>query len=161
MADPLAQGVARELKTCGITHIVWLPDSRARFLYQALQAEPSFHMVPVCREGEAFGVAAGLHLGGKKPLVLIQNTGFLESGDSVAGIALDMKLPLLIMIGYQGWSKTAPVNRASALCLEPMMKVWDIPYYFLETEKDLPHIAQADRQAQESARPAAVIITRE
>ena len=43
-------------------------------------------------------------MGGKKPVVLIQNTGMMESGDSIRGLALDINLPLVMLIGYRGWN---------------------------------------------------------
>src|SRR5262245_62716936 len=78
-----AAGVLSALKRCGVTHLVWLPDSEAGFLYEALQRDPDIALVPVCREGEAMAVALGLTIAGRRPAVVIQNTGLLESGDSV------------------------------------------------------------------------------
>ena len=74
-----------ELKKNNISHIVWLPDSETNFMYQMLQAEPTIDLVPVCREGETMAIAAGLWVGGIKPVVFIQNTGIFESGDSIRG----------------------------------------------------------------------------
>ncbi|MBI4499415.1 MAG: hypothetical protein HY689_16125 [Chloroflexi bacterium] len=92
-ATPLrAASVVEAFHRCGFTHIVWLPDSEARFLYDALAADPDLTLVPVCREGEAIAIAAGLYLGGQQPAVLYQNTGFFEAGDSLRGIALDLHL---------------------------------------------------------------------
>ncbi|MGH2350264.1 MAG: hypothetical protein ACRDJN_01450, partial [Chloroflexota bacterium] len=54
-----AAGVIGALKRCGITHLVWLPDSEAGFLYEALRRDPDITLVPVCREGEAMAVALG------------------------------------------------------------------------------------------------------
>ena len=85
-----------------ITHAVWLPDSEARFLYDTMTADPDLAVVPVCREGETFAIAMGLIIGGKTPVVLIQNTGFFESGDSIRALALDWQLPLLVLVGYRG-----------------------------------------------------------
>src|SRR5262245_5552648 len=77
------QRVLDELKKCGVTHVVWLPDTETTYMYNAIQNEPTLMLVPVCREGESMAVALGLTVGGKTPVVLIQNTGFFESGDSI------------------------------------------------------------------------------
>src|SRR4051794_37715159 len=68
-----AATVLTELASCGVTHIVWLPDSETGFMYKAM-LDSQFTLVPVCRGGEAIAVAAGLVAGGKKPVVLIQST---------------------------------------------------------------------------------------
>ena len=104
MAEPslTPQAILGQLNANGVTHVVWLPDSETNFMYEKLVADPSLHLVPVRREGESMAIAAGLWVGGKKPVVLIQNTGLFESGDSVRGLTLDVNFPLVMMIGYRG-----------------------------------------------------------
>ncbi|HLF05001.1 MAG TPA: thiamine pyrophosphate-binding protein, partial [Dehalococcoidia bacterium] len=70
--------VLGEMLKNGVTHVVWLPDSETNWLYMLMKAEPSLTLVPVSREGQAFSIAAGLSVGGKKPVILIQNTGLME-----------------------------------------------------------------------------------
>ena len=79
------QTVLDHMKQNGVTHVVWLPDSETNFLYQLMVAEPSIDLIAVSREGQAFSTAAGLSVGGAKPVILIQNTGLMESGDSLRG----------------------------------------------------------------------------
>ena len=97
--------IVEELKKNDFTHVVWLPDSETNFMYHLLTNEPGLDLVPVCREGETMAIAAGLWVGGKKPVVLIQNTGIFESGDSIRGLGLDVHQPLVMLIGYRGWSR--------------------------------------------------------
>ena len=106
--------ILEQLKKNDVTHVVWLPDSETNFMYQRMVAESSIDLVPVCREGESMAIAAGLWVGGKKPVVLIQNTGLFESGDSIRGLTLDIDFPLVLMIGYRAVSYThltLPTNR--------------------------------------------------
>ncbi len=156
-----AEGVLGELKACGITHIVWLPDTEANFMYEAISRSSDFRLVNVCREGESFAIAVGLTVGGKEPVVLIQNTGFFESGDSIRGLALDLGLPLLLMIGYRGWRGGQPMTDTAGKFLEPMLKTWGINYYLVESDTDLKRIRQAHREAHERSAPVAVLIGKE
>ena len=64
-------------------------------------------LITVTREGEAFAIASGLWLGGARPLVVIQNTGLLESGDSIRGTAVRMAAPIPILITGRGYGKMA------------------------------------------------------
>src|ERR1051325_1611432 len=73
--------VLEQMKKHGVTHVVWLPDSETNWLYLLMKAEPTLTLVAVAREGLAASIASGLAAGGKKPLILIQNTGLMESGD--------------------------------------------------------------------------------
>ena len=58
------------------------------------------------------GIAAGLHLGGKTPVVLIQNTGLFESGDVLRGNVLNLQMPLLLMVGVSGLPRNGQRARA-------------------------------------------------
>ena len=112
-----AKRVLDEIKKCGATHIVWLPDSEANFMYEAMMSQGEITLVPICREGEAIAIATGLMLGGKKPVVLHQNTGFFEAGDSVRGLGLNLELPLLLLIGYRGWRSGGTMTDSAAIFL--------------------------------------------
>jgi sulfopyruvate decarboxylase TPP-binding subunit len=156
-----AHGVLRALKRCGITDIVWLPDSESGFLYQALAGDPDLRLVPVCREGEAIAIGFGLTIAGRRPVVIIQSTGFFESGDSIRGIGLSFEMPLLMMVGYRGWMRGAPMTDTAAIYLEPVLKAWGIPYHLIETDADLPRIEQAWQEAQSGNRIVAVLVGQE
>ena len=56
--------IVSDLRKCGITHLIWLPDAESQIVCEALIGQPDFILVPVCREGEAIAVAVGLMLGG-------------------------------------------------------------------------------------------------
>ncbi len=79
--------VLAQMKQNGVTHVVWPPDRETSWRFVLMKAEPSLSLVGVNREGLAFSAAAGLFIGGKLPPTLIQNTGLMESGDSLRGWA--------------------------------------------------------------------------
>ncbi|MBI2857931.1 MAG: hypothetical protein HYX90_02535 [Chloroflexi bacterium] len=153
------QKLLDEIVGCGITHIVWLPDSEAGFMYQSMAKRPELTLVPVCREGEAIAVAAGLIVGGRKAMVLHQSTGFYESGDSLRGVALNLRLPLLLMLGYKGWLKDAPLTDSSAIFLEPVLKAWGIEHFMLESDEDRKNISIAYNLAAKKQMPVALLLT--
>lgn len=156
-----AERVVRALKELGFTHVVWLPDSEANFMYQSLAADPDLALVQVCREAETMPIAVGLMIGGKQPVCLIQNTGFMESGDSLRGAVLDLKLPLLIMLGYRGWRGGEQMTDSAGIYLEPILQAWGISYHLIESDDDIERIAEAWSEAQRTSRPVAVLIGRE
>src|SRR6185295_3291634 len=98
-----ANEVADVLVRLGITHVVWLPDSAIGPWERALDRPGTLELVRVCREGEAWAIAAGLYLGGRRPLVMIQNTGLFESGDALRNVLFDLRLPLQAVVGYRSY----------------------------------------------------------
>jgi sulfopyruvate decarboxylase subunit alpha len=124
--------IAKTLVELGVTHVVWLPDSTLGPWETAFAQEPSLSFVRVCREGEAWTVAAGLHLGGKRPLVIIQNTGLFESGDALRNVLFDLGLPLYALIGYRSYLLAGSTDTAKRYT-EPVLQAWGLDYVLLDT----------------------------
>lgn len=152
------QPIIDQLKKNDVTHVVWLPDSETNFMYQLLNGEPSLDLVPVCREGETMAIAAGLWVGGMKPVVLIQNTGIFESGDSIRGLGLDINQPLVMLIGYRGWSRHGITTDSAARFIEHILHAWGISYYLIETDDDAGRITSALEEAERTSKPVAVLV---
>jgi sulfopyruvate decarboxylase TPP-binding subunit len=152
------QPILDQLRRNGVTHVVWLPDSETNFMYQQMLAEKTIDLVPVCREGESMAIAAGLWIGGKKPVVLIQNTGMFESGDSIRGITLDINFPLVMMIGYRGWTRHGVTPDSAARFTEPILHAWGINYYLVEADEDVERISTAFEEAARTNRPVACLM---
>jgi sulfopyruvate decarboxylase TPP-binding subunit len=150
--------VIDQFKKNGITHVVWLPDSETNWMYMAMQEESSFDLIPVTREGETLAIAAGLYAGGKKPVCLIQNTGMFESGDSIRGIALDVNLPVVMMIGYRGWTRHGVTPDSAARFTEPVLDAWGIKYFLVESDADADRISTAFDEAEATNRPVAILV---
>ena len=150
--------VVSELKKNNISHVVWLPDSETNFLFQLLDNEPSLDLIPVCREGETMAIAAGLWVGGKRPIVLIQNTGIFEAGDSIRGLGLDINQPLVMLVGYRGWSRHGLTKDSAARFIEHILHAWGITYYLIETDEDADRISLAIEEAERTSKPVAVLV---
>jgi hypothetical protein len=156
---------------------VALPDNTSKALLEMLVAQREIRVVSVTREGEAWAVAAGLWIGGGTPAVLIQNTGFLESGDALRGTAMRMRIPLLCLLTYRGYTtltadaqSTGPVDGRTlsrpdvdscAILFEPTLRAWGIPYDFLHDDGDVGKIRPTFEQAQQREHPAALLITKD
>src|SRR5436305_3686298 len=152
--------VAAALRDCGITHVVWIPDSELGTWEPALLAEPGLRLIRACREGEAMAIAAGLILGGKRPVVLIQCTGFFEAGDALRNVVHDLKLPLFLVIGVRSYY--AHQQGASAdscpVFTEPILQAWQIPHVLLDRTSTADDLAAAYWQARGEGRAWAVLL---
>src|SRR5579872_816451 len=140
--------VVAALTACGVTHVIWVPDSELGQWETALAAAPNLQLIRVCREGEAFAVAAGLHLGGKQPIVLIQCTGLFEAGDALRNLVHDLKLPLVFVVGVRSW-RAHQQGRSADTCpvfTEPILQAWRIPYTFVEPAHVAEQLATAYQQ---------------
>ena len=150
--------VLAEMKKNGVTHVVWLPDSETNWLYMLMKNDPEFDLIPVSREGQPFSVAAGLSVGGKNPIILIQNTGMMESGDSLRGWCLGMNIPVVMMVGYRGYTRHGVNSDTAATYTERFLNAFGIQYYLVENDSDAERISVAFEEAQATKRPVAILV---
>jgi sulfopyruvate decarboxylase subunit alpha len=152
--------VVAALMECGVTHVIWLPDTVLGTWEAALTGADGLKLIRVCREGEAFAVAAGLIIGGKKPIILIQCTGLFEAGDALRNAIHDLKLPVFFVAGLRGYYayRQGARNDSCPVFTEPIMKAWRVPYVILEQDHTAADLAAAYRQAQNEGRAGAVLL---
>ena len=150
--------VLGEMKKNGVTHVVWLPDSETNWLYLLMKAEPSLRLVGVSREGHACSIAAGLSSGGAKPLILIQNTGMLESGDSIRGWLMTLNVPIVLLVGYRGWTRHGVTTDTVATYTERFLMAFGLNYYLVENDGDASRIPVAFEEAERTQRPVVVLV---
>jgi sulfopyruvate decarboxylase subunit alpha len=152
--------VVAALKDCGITHVVWIPDSELGTWEPALRASRDIELIRVCREGEAIAVAAGLLLGERRPVVVIQCTGLFEAGDALRNVVHDMKLPLFLIIGLRSYYayQQGTTRDTCPMFTEPILRTWQIPYVLFERRHTAMDLAAAYQRAQAEMRAGAVLI---
>jgi sulfopyruvate decarboxylase TPP-binding subunit len=168
----------RALTARGITHVVGLPDSISAPLFDAVARHPALRLITVSREGEAFAIATGLWIGGASPLVVVQNTGLLESGDAIRGTIRRMGAPIPIVVTGRGYERmrAAGVDPApppsqellervdvdsAALLTERTLDAWGIAYRTCESDDDpVEAILDALDGAREREEPVALVMAR-
>src|SRR3954471_3567982 len=156
--------VMRQMKQNGVTDVIWLPDSETNWLYLLMQAEPSVRLPGVSRAGHASPVAAGAPRGGRrpaggqKPMILIQNPGMMESGDSIRGWLLGLNIPVVLMVGYRGWTRHGMTTDTAATYTERFLMAFNLHYYLVESDVDAPRITAAFEEAARTKRPVVVLV---
>src|SRR5437879_4173915 len=152
--------VVAALKGAGVTHVVWIPDSEIGQWEPALAGDPDVALIRVCREGEAIAVAAGLLLGGKRPVVMIQCTGLFEAGDALRNVVHDLGLPLFLVVGVRSWyaqQKGATADTCPRFT-QPVLDAWQVPTTLLDDRHGPADIAEAYRTAALAKTPFAVLL---
>ena len=103
-------------------------------------------------------IAAGLYAGGKKPMILIQNTGMMESGDSIRGWLLGFNVPVVMMVGYRGWTRHGVTTDTAATYTERFLMAFGLNYYLVESDADADRIGTAFAEAERTRRPVVVLV---
>jgi sulfopyruvate decarboxylase TPP-binding subunit len=173
-----ARSILDILDRQGVTDVIGVPDNSSAALYSLLAEHPRLRVRAVTREGEAFALAMGLWMGGRQPVLLIQNTGFFESGDALRGTLTRMRVPIVCIITYRGYGKTmrsfgqipreldaellsrSDVDNCAPIT-EPTLRAWGLPFEFVHTDEDLGVLEAAFEKARALDAPRAVLVTRD
>lgn len=149
--------VADLLTDLGYTHVVWLPDSGLGTWEAVFDAAQAFRLLRVCRESEAWGLAAGLHLGGARPIVVMQTTGMFDSGDSLRNFLFDLRLPLFAIIGHRSYLIPNSTDTAKHFA-EPVLKAWGLDYVLLAGEDETPRLRDHILKCRAAGKPGVALL---
>jgi sulfopyruvate decarboxylase subunit alpha len=118
-----AAGVCAGLHAAGSRHVVYVPDNPLSHVLRKLRGDyADVKTTLATREEEAFGIAAGLYLGGVRPTVMLQSSGLGNSLNALTSLILPYQIPMLIVISMRGdaneWNAAqVPMGRAvRAIC---------------------------------------------
>jgi sulfopyruvate decarboxylase TPP-binding subunit len=149
--------IVAELSGLGITHAIWIPDACIGTWESAFSASSDVQLIRICREGEAWPLAAGLTLGGKVPVVIMQTTGLFESGDALRNILFDLRIPIVSIIGARNWLNTESRDTARKFA-EPVLQAWGIQYQLIATEHDKPRLTEFLRNCLDAGHAGAILL---
>src|SRR5215471_6148492 len=134
-APEWAAGVCAGLHACGSRHVVYVPDNPLSHVLRVLRDRYTDVQTTVAtREEEAFGIAAGLYLGGARPTVMLQSSGLGNSLNALTSLLVPYKIPALIVISMRGdvgeWNDAqVPMGRA----VRPICDAIGIPHLTVES----------------------------
>lgn len=117
---------------------------------------------PVSREEDGVGIAAGISLGGKLPVMLIQDTGIGNSILAITTFVQAYHVPMLILVTRRGGF--GEINSAVNLFSEPLPRILDdaaVKTFKLDYKVPLKEwsvaIKGASKYAQDTHRPIIVM----
>ena len=156
--------IIREILASGVDFVVSVPDiTTSEGLLRELAKMPKPRLIRVCKEDEGVGICAGLAYTGKRALLLIQQTGMLDSINAIRGVAVEYALPVCMMVGLLEKEPGVPPRqskRYGVRIVEPILDAMGIPYHEIEEDADVGKIRPAIDEAYAVSRPAVMLIGR-
>ena len=90
------------LKDAGIDFVVSAPCLNLSRLLDMIDEDPEIIHVCATREEEGIGICAGAYLGGRKPAIVMENSGFGNSINALKSLMELYEFPLLIIMNHSG-----------------------------------------------------------
>lgn len=152
-------GIYRGLQQAGIDLIASVPCIKFGPLLDLISRDPSVQHVPVTREEEGIGVCAGAYMGGKRPALLMQNSGLGNCINALASLDILYGIPLLLVMSHRGTegeriAAQVPMGRATV----PLLDALGIEHCCPTPAQGEELVLRAAGQAFENRRPVAVLL---
>lgn len=150
------------LKDLEVTTIVMLPDSRLADLEKKLRDDNYFTLIDVPNEGDGIAICSGLWMGGKKCIMMMEDSGIYEGTFALEKFGNMNEMPIVMLIGYHkplsegNWYQ---VSRTPITC--PLLDTLRIPYVIIDEDSNDDKIpstfAGAYMTANASQRPVGIL----
>lgn len=149
------------LKDKGFDFFVGVPCSILKNVIERLLVDSDVSCVIATREEEAIGIATGVSLGGKKPVVFMQNSGLGNSINALTSLVLLYKIPMLLLISWRGYrGKDAPEHLIMGKCVLKLLKDVGVPTQVLPKKDAEQVISSAVKIMEKKQTPVTLVIKR-
>ena len=134
-----ALGVCAGVHAAGSRDVVYVPDNPLSHVLRVFEQQyADTRLMLATREEEAFGIAAGLYLGGRLPTVMLQSSGLGNSLNALTSLLIPYQIPVLIVVSMRGdageWNAAqVPMGRA----VRGIFDAISIPHATAETPDDV------------------------
>ena len=151
--------VATLLTRQGFDFFTGVPCSLVEDVIAVLETERDAPYVAAVREDAAVGLAAGAWLAGRRPCVLMQNSGLGTSLNALASLSLMYGLPALVVVTWRGYEgKDAPEHILTGRITPQILDLLGLPYRVLSAESAADDVAWAAKEMDTRMQPVAIVV---
>jgi phosphonopyruvate decarboxylase len=150
---------AARLERHGFDFFTGVPCSLIEDLIAVLERGTRAPYVAAVREDAAVGVAAGAWFGGRRPVVLMQNSGLGTSLNALASLSLMYGLPTLLIVTWRGFGgKDAPEHILTGEISPKLLELLGVPYRILAADSLDGDLAWAAAEMDTRLAPVALLV---
>lgn len=144
VTHPSGQAIIQAVKQAGVEFIISVPDIvTSDGLLWPISKDPELKLLRVCKEDEGVSICGAMSYNNTRALLLMQQTGLMDSLNAIRAIGLDYRLPICMMVGYQGKEPQLPPAESASYgvrIIEPILDAMAIPHRLIEEPEDVGHI---------------------
>ena len=147
------------IKDSKIDLILSLPCILLKGLLKIIEEKKEIPHIPITREEEGIGIAAGVFLGGKKTVILMQNSGLGNSINALKSLIELYEIPIILIMSHRGdiGEKIVaqfPMGKYTPKLLESL----PIANYFINTNKEIDKIKDIIKNSLSAKRSVAIVL---
>jgi phosphonopyruvate decarboxylase len=147
------------LESEGFDFFAGVPCSLIADVIGALERHPRLPYVAAVREDVAVGAAGGAWLGGRHPVVLMQNSGLGTSLNALASLSIMYGLPTLLIVTWRGWQgQDAPEHLLMGEISPRLLELLGIAHRALTPTSVAEDVRWARQQMDAEQKPVALLV---
>ena len=148
-----------KLRANGFDFFTGVPCSLLSGLIAELEADKEAGYIPSVREDAGVGLCAGAYMGGRQPVLLMQNSGFGYSLNAFTSLNLIYKIPVLVIMSWRGCGgKDAPEHIIMGEINEPLLETSGMDHAVLDEDNADQVLAAAVKKINEEKVPYTLLV---
>ena len=152
------------IKTAGVREIVALPDIvTSDGLLWPISRDPDFRLTRICKEDEGVSICAAMSYNGTRALLMMQQTGLMDSLNAIRAIGVDYQRPVVMLVGLQGKEPHLPPDQSAAYgvrIVQPVLDAMALSHSLIEAPGHESRIVPAIEAAYAASRPHIFLVGR-
>lgn len=161
---PVGGQIIDSLVSAGIEFVVAVPDIvTSDGLLWPISRRADLKLIRVCKEDEGVSICAGLSVCRRRAVLLMQQTGLMDSLNAIRAIAKDYEQPICMIVGLQGKEPDLLPEQSRSYgvrIVRPILDVMEIEHHLVQDADDCGLITPAIAQAYGESRPVCILIGR-
>ena len=152
-----SEDFVRALKDIGCDFFTGVPDTMLAGIIDVLSERRLY--TPAVREDEAVALAAGAYLGGKIPVVLMENSGLGNAFNILMSLNLIYTIPCIMIISWRGFEgKDASEHLVMGQTMPQLLDLIRVPHRTLSEQTIIEDLQWVAKTFMEQRIPVALLI---
>lgn len=151
------------LKKYGVNFSTGVPCAAQKKILQYFLTDPEMTYIQAAREEDAIGIATGAFFAGKKPIVLLQNSGLANSINAITSLCIPYRIPILLLVTWRGYPKDKnepQYHHVMGKATIPIMRNIEIHVEIILKEDPERAVKNSIREMENNQRPSVMLLIR-
>jgi sulfopyruvate decarboxylase subunit alpha len=163
-SGPRGTDIIGALKAAHVEFVAAVPDivTSAGLLWP-ISRDPALRLIRLCKEDEGVSICTGLAFCGRRAVLLMQQTGLMDSLNAIRAIAVEYQQPVCMIVGLLGKEPDRPAAASAKYgvrIIEPVLDAMGLDRITLDNPEDVAALAPAIDRAYDLSRPVVALIGR-
>jgi sulfopyruvate decarboxylase subunit beta len=161
---PRGADIIAALKSARVEFVAAVPDIvTSDGLLWPISRDPALRLIRLCKEDEGISICTGLAFCDRRAVLLMQQTGLMDSLNSIRAIAVEYQQPVCMLVGLQGKEADRSASASAKYgvrIIEPVLDAMQIDHITVDSPADVADLGPAIARAYDLSRPVVALIGR-